>query len=151
MPETQAGGVRIAYDAQGHGDAIVFVHALGSDRTVWASEMAAFGRDHRAIALDLRGHGGSGPASHAPTNAHALDINAVLDAERVARAHLVGLGGGAQAVLQFASEFPARVRSVTLAAYSGPAPGDLKVPVLTLEGGCDENFEAALRAFLKTV
>lgn len=118
MPFTQAGGVRIAYDAQGHGDAVVFVHEPDASRAVWAPQLAELGRHYRAIALDLRGHGDSDTPVHPTPDAEALDINAVFDAERLARAHLVG----GEAALQFALAFPARVRSLTL---TGPRAAEL--------------------------
>jgi len=56
-------GVRIRYVDQGSGEAVVFVHGFSADldRT-WVSSgvFADFAKDHRAIALDMRGHGKSG-------------------------------------------------------------------------------------------
>jgi pimeloyl-ACP methyl ester carboxylesterase len=155
MPFTQAGGIRIAYDVEGKGDAVVFLHDHGSTRASWAATLQAFGRDFRAIALDLRGHGGSDvPDAASPTGlaGYALDVNAVLDAERAPRAHLVGVGLGAEAALRFAHDFPARVRSVTVA---GPLSAELetqcaRLPMpthITTEPAGTEAFNQALRAF----
>lgn len=153
MPFTQAGGVRIAYDVRGDGDTVVFVHDRGATRAVWSSTLGALAPDYRAIALDLRGHGDSDAA---PSPDHALVINAVLDAEQVARAHLVGAGLGAEAVLAFALAFPARARSVTLVDPTpdalGPLLDGLQAPYRDLsEPVGSAGFMQRLRAFLISV
>jgi len=59
-------GVRLAYDAEGNGDAIVLLHGFALDRTIWDAPFAALAARGSAIRLDLRGSGesscGEGPA-----------------------------------------------------------------------------------------
>jgi pimeloyl-ACP methyl ester carboxylesterase len=52
----------LAYDVAGAGDPrLVFVHGWSSDRTYFEPQFDHFAAQHKAIALDLRGHGASRP------------------------------------------------------------------------------------------
>jgi pimeloyl-ACP methyl ester carboxylesterase len=59
-------GVALAYDEAGHGDPpLIFVHGVACHRGFWQPQLDRFGRDHRVVAVDLRGHGES-DAPHQP-------------------------------------------------------------------------------------
>src|SRR5512142_2263164 len=92
-----ADGVRIAYASKGEGEpALAFIHGGLADRTFWDSQVDFFGRQCKVVALDLAGHGASGTPRHTwSTRPGALDLLAVLAAESLARAVLIGtsLGG----------------------------------------------------------
>jgi pimeloyl-ACP methyl ester carboxylesterase len=49
-------GVRLHYLAQGSGAPIVFLHGFPEFSGAWLPQLAEFGRDHRAIAPDMRGY-----------------------------------------------------------------------------------------------
>ena len=49
-------GIRLHYLQQGTGTPIVFVHGFPEFSGAWLPQLAEFGRDHRAIAPDLRGY-----------------------------------------------------------------------------------------------
>ena len=49
-------GVQLHYLAQGSGAPIVFLHGFPEFSGAWLPQLAEFGRDHRAIAPDLRGY-----------------------------------------------------------------------------------------------
>ena len=57
-------GYEIGFDQAGAGDAtpIVFLHGVGSDKSVWRPQLEYFGAELRAIAFDYPGYGDSGPA-----------------------------------------------------------------------------------------
>ena len=68
---TIAGGAEIGVIDAGGGEAIpmVFLHGVGSDKSVWARQVEHFGRGRRALAVDYRGYGESSfaePASPPP-------------------------------------------------------------------------------------
>jgi pimeloyl-ACP methyl ester carboxylesterase len=92
-----ADGVRIVYTAQGKGQpALLFIHGGLADRTFWSNQIDVFARRFKVIALDLAGHGESGSnRSKWGIQAFAGDVQAVLVAEGVNRAVLIGnsLGG----------------------------------------------------------
>ncbi|ABQ67891.1 alpha/beta hydrolase fold [Rhizorhabdus wittichii RW1] len=123
MPSFTTGRPRIAYEAEGHGAAIIFIHGIGGDRSNWDRQMAHFGDRYRVISLDVRGYGESDNFDGSLTfDAMAADVAAVLDAENVDRAHLVGLSMGGMIAQWFWHRHPERVTSLTLADSTvGPA------------------------------
>lgn len=52
--------VRLHYLSAGRGKPVVFVHGFPEFSGAWESQLREFGRDHRALALDLRGFNLSG-------------------------------------------------------------------------------------------
>ncbi len=112
---------RVAYDPGTAiaGDApppVVLLHDLLADRTAWTPLRAILANHRRVIVPDARGHG----ASPTLTNQWytvaelAADLLAVLDAEQILAAHLVGHGLGAATAFELAHRHPARVHSLTL-------------------------------------
>lgn len=111
-------GVEIAYDSWGRrdGEPLLMIMGLGADSRGWALQRVAFGRRYRCLAVDNRGTGRSGrPPGPYSLEQMAWDALAVLDAERIERAHVMGasMGGAiAQIIGVRASE---RTRSLVLA------------------------------------
>lgn len=111
-------GTQIAYSAWGRhdGSPVLLIQGLGMDHRGWALQRGAFGRHHRCIAPDNRGTG----HSDAPPGPYVLgrmaeDALAVMDAEGVERAHVVGASMGGVIAQILAVMYPDRVRSLTLA------------------------------------
>jgi pimeloyl-ACP methyl ester carboxylesterase len=87
-----ADGVGIAVDESGapHGTPIVFLHGIAQSRRIWQSVLTGpLARDHRLVAIDLRGHGDSdrpeGDAAYAGGDRLGGDLEAVcaaLDLDR---------------------------------------------------------------------
>ena len=91
--------VALRYDDNGGGatPAFVFIHGWTCDRSFFAPQYQYFGTDHRAVALDLRGHGDSpvAPDGDYSINAFAGDVAALIESLAVQPAVVVGhsLGG----------------------------------------------------------
>ncbi len=90
-------GTQIAYDITGpdDGSAIVFAHALGTNRSIWDDVLAMMPNNARLIRYDLRGHG----ASDVPDGPYAMgtlisDAEAICDALDVRNCVFVGLSVG---------------------------------------------------------
>ena len=64
--DTSLGKLGVAEAGSG-GTAIVFLHGVGSDKSVWHPQLAHFGRTRRTIAFDYPGYGDSDPAPEATT------------------------------------------------------------------------------------
>lgn len=110
-----------AFDGgEGQGPPVVLLHGGGLDHRSWEPQARALRRDHRVIALDLRGHG----AASTPTAPfrHADDVAAVLDALDAAPAVLAGVSMGASAAVDVAVTRPEAVAGVVAvgAGASGP-------------------------------
>lgn len=105
---------------------VLLLHGLGLSHTTWepvADRLLRTG--HRVVRLDTRGHGRSdAPASDYRLDDLVADVLAVMDALKIARAHLVGHSLGGTVALQVALHQPARVASLTLAGalVAGQAP-----------------------------
>lgn len=113
-----ADGVEIYYETWGRrdGEALLLIPGLGSDLRIWACQRLVFGRRYRCIAVDNRGSGRSGkPAGPYSLDQMADDALAVLDAEGVGRAHLLGYSMGTFIAQTLALANPERVRSLVLA------------------------------------
>lgn len=49
-------GVRLHYVSAGEGEPILFAHGFPEFWHMWKPQLAEFGRDHHAVALDMRGY-----------------------------------------------------------------------------------------------
>ena len=116
MVTSNGGG--IGFQEAGGGDAIpiVFLHGVGSDKSVWRPQLSHFGRSRRAIAFDYPGYGDSGPAPAGTTrDDYASAILSAMHELGVDRAHICGLSlGGVVAMAMHAAD-SARCASLVLA------------------------------------
>ena len=117
MATAQAGdGTVIYYEAWGRGEPLLLICGLATDLRIWACQRLVFGRRFRCIALDNRGAGRSGkPDGPYTLEQMAADAIAVLDAEGVHRAHVLGHSMGSYIAQMMAVQHPERLRSLTLA------------------------------------
>jgi len=110
---TSADGTSIAYTVAGEGPDVVLVHCWLGDQSFYAETLADLARDHRVVALDLAGHGRSGKDRTDYTMAaFARDVLAVMDAERIGRAVIVGHSMGGTVALALAEAAPGRVDGI---------------------------------------
>jgi lipase len=94
---------------------LVCVHGLAQHGGVFAElgpELAAGGR--RVIAVDLRGHGGSGAEPPWSLETHAGDLLETMDAEGIETAALVGHSFGGTVAAALAAREPGRVSRLAL-------------------------------------
>jgi len=120
------GSARLAYETAGTtgnaGQPLALLHDLLDDRAGFAAVRGSLAGDAgaglRLIAPDARGHGASAALANRRVALPdlAADVLAVLDAEGIARVHLVGHGLGATTAFALAAAAPARVASLVLVA-----------------------------------
>ena len=113
MKTTSVNGIELAYDVQGEGEPVLFIHgAIWADFLRPLAEQPAFSGFQR-ILYHRRGYGESGgPAGG--FGMQVADIVALLDHLEVDRAHLVGHSEGAMIGMEVAAAHPERVRSMAL-------------------------------------
>ena len=90
-------GYWIGYFENGGGDdlPIVFLHGVGSDKSVWHPQLDDFGRSRRAVAFDYPGYGESDPAPAGTTrDDYASAIISAMHELGIDRAHICGLSLG---------------------------------------------------------
>jgi class 3 adenylate cyclase len=124
-PETRyartADGINLAYQSYGSGPDVVLIPPLVSNVEVaWEHEVYRrvfeyTGRHVRIVQFDKRGIGGSdGFDGELTLDQRIGDIAAVMDAEGLERAHLVGLSEGGLMAQLFAARHPERVERLVL-------------------------------------
>jgi pimeloyl-ACP methyl ester carboxylesterase len=97
----------LAYDDEGHGPAIVFVHGIGSDRTRWMPIVEHLTDDFRCVSVDLPGHGESSDDGCDALSA-ASALRAVVDHLDLEQPVLVGHSLGGIVSLLYAALFDPR-------------------------------------------
>jgi 3-oxoadipate enol-lactonase len=104
---------------------VVFLHGFPFSHAMWQAQLAAVGREFRAIAYDLRGHGESsvGDGQYS-IEGHADDLLAVLDYLAIDRAVVVGLSMGGYIALRALERNPERFRGVVLCDTQSAADTD---------------------------
>jgi pimeloyl-ACP methyl ester carboxylesterase len=117
----ESAGVRIRYVEQGSGTPIVLMHGYTGtlDRHFIANGVFAnLAKDHRVIAMDLRGHGKS-DKPHTPGaygEQMARDVVRLLDHLNIRRAHIAGYSLGAAIAGKVAALHPDRLIGVVYIA-----------------------------------
>ncbi len=146
-------GVRIAYESSGEGPALLLMQGIGYARWSWDPIVPALAERFRVLSFDNRGIGESDvPAPPYTTRQLAEDAVAVLDAEGVERAHVVGASLGGMAAQELAVRFPERVDRLVLACTTPGGAGAVPVPAQTVALMQESAMlapEVALRRFVE--
>ncbi|MBJ7603854.1 MAG: alpha/beta fold hydrolase [Candidatus Dormibacteraeota bacterium] len=131
--------------SNGDGPAVVFIHGVTMDLTMWDAQVAEFGDAWRCITLDIRGHGRS--AQLEPGYESDADLLEVLDDTAVGTCMLVGLSLGGYEAISFASRHPERCAALMLvdAWIPGPELGGWAPPFKVAR---ESGRQAALEAWL---
>lgn len=108
MLTTSRDGTQIYYEVSGDaGIAVVFVHGWRGNARWWDAQRDALAGAYRVVALDLAGHGQSGPARMpGSAEAYAEDVVAVVRAVAAPRVVLVGHSMSGAYVLLAAAQLP---------------------------------------------
>jgi pimeloyl-ACP methyl ester carboxylesterase len=156
----EAGGVELAYEESGEGQAAVFVHGTAGARTVWRETIAALPDGLRAIAYDRRAYGDSGapePYGGTTVGEQADDLAELVDRLGAAPAVVCGHELGALAALDLAARHPSLVVHVVvveppllwLVPDGTDAVADLREAVA--RAARDDGAAGAVRAYLEEV
>ncbi|MCP2321240.1 3-oxoadipate enol-lactonase / 4-carboxymuconolactone decarboxylase [Nocardia amikacinitolerans] len=106
---------------------VVFLGSLGTTLSMWDPQLRAFATDHRTIAIDLPGHGGTPvPAHPCTTAAFAADVVQLLDVIGVDEFAVVGLSFGGAIVQVLAATQAERVTSAVIACAAPSYDSDFR-------------------------
>jgi len=105
----EVNGVRLHYVEQGKGQLILFLHGFPEFWYSWNYLLADFGRDHHAVALDMRGYNLS--AKPEPVDAYRVpiiveDVRALAESLKAKKFVLVGHDWGGVIAWAFAAQHP---------------------------------------------
>lgn len=107
----------LAYDDDGSGPPIVFLHGGWLSAESWAGQRERFGDEYRIVAPDLRGHGRTGPsdARRYSVDLMADDLDSLLSDLGIEECVLCGLSLGSMVAQSYAARHPDRIRGLLLA------------------------------------
>lgn len=143
--DVDGGKVRVHYVDVGEGPAVVLIHGFASSLVVWDDVIKVLAKNHRVIAMDLKGFGWTDrPEGDYSPPAQARIVKALLDARGVKTASVVGHSWGASVALAFALAEPTRVTK--LALYSAWAFED-QLPTFVVWSRAALIGEALFRLF----
>lgn len=108
------GGVRLAWNDRGDGPPILLIMGHRYSSRMWYPVYEGLGDRYRLISFDNRGTGQSGDRPRTTVAELTADALAVLDAAHVDTVHVYGVSMGGGIALEFAIQYPNRVRSLIL-------------------------------------
>ena len=113
---TSFGSIGFAEAGSGAALPIVFLHGVGSDKSVWAPQLVHFGEHRRAIAFDYPGYGDSDPAPGGTSrDDYASAILQAMTALGIDRAHVCGLSLGGVVAIAIHAQAPRQCASLIIA------------------------------------
>lgn len=117
MAHIERDGVKIYYEDNGSGPAVLLSHGYSATCRMWEGQVAALKGHYRVITWDMRGHGASeSPADQKQYSEEATvdDMAAILKACGVAKAVIGGLSLGGYMSLAFNLKYPEMVKALML-------------------------------------
>jgi 3-oxoadipate enol-lactonase len=117
MARIETGSGRVGFTEHGSGSAtpIVFLHGVGSDKSVWKPQLDHFGRTRRSLAFDYPGYGESDFVEDATREDFAAAVLAGMDDLGIERAHICGLSLGGVIAIALHNAAPERCASLIIA------------------------------------
>jgi 3-oxoadipate enol-lactonase len=115
---TTSSGLALGFDEAGGGDRtpIVFLHGVGSDKSVWRPQLDHLGGERRSIAFDYPGYGNSDPAPEETSrDDYAAAIQSAMHELGVSKAHICGLSLGGVVAIALHHAAPDACASLILA------------------------------------
>lgn len=113
--ETSRGKVGFLEQGSGGLLPIIFLHGVGSDKSVWRPQLDHFGKTRRAVAFDYPGYGESDFVEDATRDDFAASVLAAMDALGIEKAHVCGLSLGGVVAIALHATAPDRCASLIIA------------------------------------
>jgi 3-oxoadipate enol-lactonase len=114
--QAKINGITLAFNDQGTGLPLVFLHAFPLNRTMWVEQEKALSSQFRVITIDLRGHGESdAPLWRYTLDQAADDVIGILDHLSIRQGVFVGLSMGGYILFALYRKYADRVKGLVLA------------------------------------
>jgi pimeloyl-ACP methyl ester carboxylesterase len=146
----------MAYDTEGEGVALVFIHQAATDRRLWDHQRTALYRRYRPITVDVLGHGEvSWPAEELSLDRAAGHVRDLLGRLNAGPAFVIGVSMGSAVAMRMALDDPLCVRGLILVSPWGHANEHTKSLVdrlfrLAEAGDMESHTDFFLRYILPT-
>jgi 3-oxoadipate enol-lactonase len=112
---TNRGRIGFVERGSGAGMPIIFLHGVGSDKSVWGPQLDHFGARRRTLAFDYPGYDESDFEEGATRDDFAAAILAAMDALQIGNAHVCGLSLGGVVAIAMHAAAPERCASLIVA------------------------------------
>jgi pimeloyl-ACP methyl ester carboxylesterase len=115
MPLQRINHVRLYYESAGSGEPLILVHGSWGDHNNWAGVVPLLSESFQVVTFDRRGHSQSeAPPGAGSVRDDAADVGSLIEALRLAPAHVVGNSFGAAIALRLAGQRPDLLRSLVV-------------------------------------
>ena len=115
-------GIRLYYQAQGSGPALVFAHGAGGNHLSWWQQMPEFAKRYRCVSFDHRAFGRTKDSRDRPgRRMFHEDLRELLDLLGIERIAIIAQSMGGRTTVGFALRNPERVSAIVFAGTTGGA------------------------------
>jgi 3-oxoadipate enol-lactonase len=105
----------MAYDMEGEGVPLVFIHQVATDRRLWHHQRNSFYRRYRLITVDVMGHGEvAWPPGEFSLERAANHVQTLLERLKAGPAFVIGVSMGAAIAIRMALSNPLLIRGLIL-------------------------------------
>ncbi len=122
MAWAEINGIRLYYQAQGSGNALVFAHGAGGNHLSWWQQMPEFAKHYRCVTFDHRAFGRTKDSRDKPgRRMFHEDLRELLDLLDIEKTAIIAQSMGGRTAVGFALRNPDRVSAVVFAGTTGGA------------------------------
>ncbi len=106
--------MQLHFQQLGHGEPLVLLHGLFGSGDNWFGVAPKLAVEFHVFAPDLRNHGHSPHHVEMDYPLMATDVEKLFAAQKIQSAHVIGHSMGGKVAMQFALDFPARVKKLVV-------------------------------------
>lgn len=142
----------VYYEKQGRGPAVVLLHGLPCNHTIWNNLVAGLSGSYTFILPDFPGAGESPERPEGfLLKDIAVELNEILDKENIVEAIIAGHSMGGYTAMAFARLFPEKTKAVSLIHSSAAADSEEKKQVRRKSIVMIQKGDAEKQAFAKAL
>jgi proline-specific peptidase len=153
MDKIRVNGNSIAFQDEGRGKPVIFIHGLGGDHREWMLQIPEFSKRFRCVAIDLPGHGKSDiPGRTYTPMDYAADIYSLIDKLSLEKPHIIGLSMGGMITQELALAYPNDIDRIVLVSTSARIPPESTARIMRwIEVYREEGFDAFFELEIKDI
>ena len=106
--------MQLHFKQLGHGEPLVLLHGLFGSADNWFGVAPKLAEKFHVLIPDLRNHGHSPHHAEMDYPLMATDVEKFFGAQKIESAHVIGHSMGGKVAMQFALDFPARVKKLVV-------------------------------------